>query len=108
MRRMLALLVLAPLGACVQRDIPVPESNPGRQDALCAIAFSQWLGVDSHDIAVAGHTPKGPNAVVQLTYDSPPLVANCEITPAGGLVALVMSEPGHTTTRAAPSAVGRP
>ncbi|PZQ51595.1 MAG: hypothetical protein DI556_05410 [Rhodovulum sulfidophilum] len=81
MKRLLTLLLLAPLGACVQGDIPVPASGPGRQEAICAIAFSQWLGINSHDVRVTGRSAGGANAVVGLSAAEPRATATCEITP---------------------------
>jgi hypothetical protein len=90
MKRLLALLLLSPLGACVQGDIPVPASGPGRQDAICAIAFSQWLGINSHEVEMAGRAAKGANAVVALRSATPAVSGSCEITPEYAIAALVM------------------
>lgn len=90
MKRLLALLLLPPLSACVPGDIPVPASGPGRQDAICAIAFSQWLGIDSHDVRLAGRAAKGENAVVALRSATPAVSGSCEITPEYAIVAMVM------------------
>ena len=91
MKRLLALLLLAALGACVRADIPVPPSGPGRQDALCAIAFSQWLGINSHEVAVVGRAARGENAVVQLRAREPAVGGACEITPGYALVSLAVN-----------------
>lgn len=88
MKRLLALLLLPALAACVQRDIPVPESGPGRQDAICAITFSQWLGISSHDVRVLGRSMNGANAVIRLASSEPPIVASCEMTPDYAMVSM--------------------
>lgn len=88
MKRLLALLLLPALAACVQRDIPVPDSGPGRQDAICAITFSQWLGISSHDVRVLGRSMNGANAVIRLASAQPPIVASCEMTPDYAMVSM--------------------
>lgn len=84
MKRLLALLLLAPLGACVQGDIPVPASGPGRQEAICAIAFSQWLAINSHEVRITGRSEGrsagGADAVVGLSAAEPRATGTCEIT----------------------------
>ncbi|TPE50185.1 hypothetical protein [Amaricoccus solimangrovi] len=98
MKRLLALLLPPLLGACAQSEIPVPASGPGRQDAICAITFSQWLGINSHDVQVLGRAMKGENALVRLGATEPLVGGVCEITPGYGLVAMT-TEPA----RAAPA-----
>jgi hypothetical protein len=90
MKRLLALPLLSLLGACVQGDIPVPASGPGRQDALCAISFSQWLGINSQEVQVVGRAANGANAVVSLRATEPAVTGTCEITPDYAISAIVM------------------
>ena len=101
MKRLLVLLLLPPLCACVKRDIPVPPSGPGRQEAICAISFSQWLGINSHDVQILGRAMNGANAVVRLGSFEPLVAASCEITPDYALVSMT-TEPA----RAAPASPG--
>jgi hypothetical protein len=90
MRKWLAVTLLALLGACVGGDIPVPPSGPGRQNAICAIAFAQWLGINSHEVEILGRSAKGANAVVALRATEPRVRAACEITPDYALASLVV------------------
>ena len=90
MKRLLALLLLPPLGACVQGDIPVPASGPGRQDAICAIAFAQWLGINSQEVRITGRAAQGANAVVALRSTTPAVIGTCEITPEYAIASLVL------------------
>ncbi len=96
MRIWLALALVAPLGACVQGDIPIPPSGPGRQDAICAISFAQWLGINSHEVRILGRSAKGENAVVELRAAEPAARAACEITPDYRLSSMVVDRDGSS------------
>lgn len=90
MKRLFALLLLASLGACAEGDIPVPDSGPGRQQAICAISLSQWLGINSHEVEVTGVAASGPNASVRMRARDPRVSATCEISPDYALVSMVV------------------